>query len=167
VVYHYQKTLLCRVPATHGKIAKPHGKIYTVCLLTANNTRQRKPRQRVYAVSNFENARWTLCHVLQPPARQSKASNASQTSTETRGGLEITVCCALDFAVRCAARWLGQFVVCLQFAVCSTRSSLPWALSLRCALQWTFAVCFPLPWAAICRGSVVCRVSWCCILPCA
>jgi hypothetical protein len=72
---HYRKSFLCRVPATHGERAKAHGKHCTVCLLSANNTRQRTPRRISYAVCIQQNPRRTICRVLPPHARESKVPN--------------------------------------------------------------------------------------------
>jgi hypothetical protein len=108
---HYRRSFLCRVPATHGEIGKAHGKYFAVCLLSANNARQRTPRRITYAVCIHKNARPTFCRVLPPHARESKASNAFHAPTEARGA----VCRGFDFAVRpvlavCRELW---FAVCL------------------------------------------------------
>jgi hypothetical protein len=160
------------VPVTHGEIAKAHGKTVTVCLCTANNT-----RRRVYAVCNFENAWQTLCRVLPPPAWQSKAANASQTSTETRDGPEIQSAMCLTFAVRCATRCLEQFavslpmpcalrvLVCRGLTLCHVLSVdicrvlsvavsryMPWVCSGPCVVRLHFAVCITY---AMCQTSQV------------
>jgi hypothetical protein len=125
-IKHYQRSCLCRVPATHGERGKAHDKCFAVCLLSANNTRQRTPRRTAYAVSISENPRRSICRVLSPHTRESKAPNAFQTSMEARGGPGVQFAVGLGFAV--SLQLEIQVTVCheLEFAVCSTVDSLPW-----------------------------------------
>jgi hypothetical protein len=140
------------MPATHGEKGKPHGKTFAVCLRTANNTRQRTPRQTTYAVCNSKNARQTICRVLPPLARHSKAPNTSQTSTEIRGGPEIQFAVSLAFVVRCAVRlrlsWALRAPVCRVPVLCRV-------------LHW---ICHGLG-VAVCRGIAFCRVLFLCHVP--
>jgi hypothetical protein len=128
---HYRKSFLCRVQWTHGEIAKAHGKDCVVCLLSANNTRQRTPRRIAYAVRINQNPRRNFCRVLPLHTRERKAPNSYPTSTEARGGVGMQFAVGLGFAVRLLLAVCRAFcyAVCLLLAACRvpSRSSLPCA----------------------------------------
>jgi hypothetical protein len=145
---HYRRSFLCRVPATHGEIGKAHGKYCAVCLLSANNTRQRTPRRISYAVCIYQNPRRNICRVLPPHARESKAPNSFPTSTEDRGGLGVQFAVGLEFAV------------CLLFAVCRALCYAVCLLLADCRVPSLSR----LPWARVCR--VPCLRSLPCALLC-
>ena len=60
---HYRNQQLCRVPGTHGKAPKTHGKRFAVCR-TRQRARGKQPSAKSpFAVCNISGTRQRLCRV--------------------------------------------------------------------------------------------------------
>jgi hypothetical protein len=97
---HYRRTLLCRVPAAHGEMRKPHGKTLAVRQSTAKTTRRRRPRRRLYAVSKYKTARQNVRRMLLADARQSKATNVARVANGNLLWAQRQSAVSTHFAVR-------------------------------------------------------------------
>jgi hypothetical protein len=130
-----------------------------VCLRMANTRRQRKPRQRNYAVRNAANPRRRLCRVLKIDARQGKAGNIARTATETSCGPGWQSTVSLPFAV--CKHSQPHLAVCHELLLCRVPLRLPplrWTLlCFLCAVEVGLAYLFAVSWTLSCIICVVCR----------